>query len=160
MNISDEQAAFFWNKVAIKGDRECWEWQGAKKPKGYGNVRINKDDLIAHRVAWTLAHFPIPDGYFVCHACDNPSCCNPNHLMLGKSRANMQDMIAKGRGGHKKNRAVGTRNVNAKLTWEQVCELRKLRNEQGLTYERLGEMFGISDAGARAIATNKTRKEA
>jgi len=94
---SDVYVKLFWDKVDIKPRRaECWEWRGAKKPTGYGNVRINKKCKLAHRVAWEIASFEIPEGMIVCHVCDNPSCCNPSHLMLGTISSNAIDMVKKG----------------------------------------------------------------
>lgn len=40
---------------------------------------------------------PIPNKAFVCHSCDNPKCCNPDHLWAGTPRDNMKDCTNKGR---------------------------------------------------------------
>ena len=31
------------------------------------------------------------------HSCDNPRCCNPNHLSVGTQRDNILDMVKRGR---------------------------------------------------------------
>ena len=49
-----------------------------------------------HRVNTLVGH-AVPDGKFVCHSCDNPSCVNPEHLWIGDALSNVDDMIAKGR---------------------------------------------------------------
>ncbi len=113
--------ATFWSRV--KKSDGCWEWQGKIKrgrTGGYGLLMWKGEpDARAHRVAYELSHGPIPSGKLVCHTCDNPPCCRPDHLFLGTSLENMQDAKAKGRivRGH----CVGS----AKLTEQQVKEVRE-----------------------------------
>lgn len=150
----------FWSKVDIKDDpMACWEWLGARKPRGYGNVRINKKYQLAHRVAWEVTNFEIPQGFVVCHTCDNPSCCNPSHLMLGTMRSNTVDMIIKNRQGFHKNKATGVRNANAKLSWCQVIKLREEYSRGDITISKLARKFSMSSAGVSAILKNQTRRE-
>ncbi|MGH7024521.1 MAG: HNH endonuclease signature motif containing protein [Caulobacteraceae bacterium] len=56
-----------------------------------------RDTRYAHRLAWELANGPIPDGLLILHKCDNPVCCNPDHLFLGTAADNHADCAAKGR---------------------------------------------------------------
>lgn len=89
-----EFAERFWSQV--RKSEGCWEWMGTRDPSGYGLTYFGAA-LKAYRVAWELTHGPIPAGLHVCHACDNPPCCRPDHLWLGTHRDNMDDMVAKGR---------------------------------------------------------------
>ena len=74
----------------------CWIWKGHKK-KGYGYYSHHQIAYRAHRISYFLVYGEIPEDKIVCHKCDNPSCVNPQHLFLGSSRENTQDMISKGR---------------------------------------------------------------
>lgn len=87
----------FWPKV-LKGDG-CWEWQGARTPKGYGLIRLDGGLVYAHRVSWLLAKGD-PGELHVLHHCDNPCCVRPDHLFTGTRADNMQDMVRKGRWGN------------------------------------------------------------
>lgn len=147
----------FWKKVALSADaNSCWEWQGARKPTGYGNVRIGGKYLLAHRVAYRLAHGEIPDGMQVCHICDNPPCCNPRHLMLGNPASNYCDSLIKGRSKLHKIKAVGEKNAKAKLTADQVRTIRKLYQEKSANQYELAEQFGVSQPAIGAIVRNET----
>lgn len=89
----------FWARVE-RGDG-CWLWQGMTISGGYGRVGWRGMKAVAHRVAWELTYGPIPEGLWVLHRCDNPPCCNPEHLFLGSRLDNIADMVAKGRGANR-----------------------------------------------------------
>lgn len=85
-----------WSRVAKTGTG-CWEWQGYRLPLGYGQIGVRKKVVLTHRLAWELTHGPIPDGLVVRHKCDNPPCCNPDHLELGTQQDNVNDAIERNR---------------------------------------------------------------
>lgn len=83
---------------------ECWLWGGYIGKNngygvGYGQIRDepqNGGKLVkAHRVSYLLHHGDIPDGWDVCHACDNTICVNPHHLFAAPHKNNMHDYIRK-----------------------------------------------------------------
>lgn len=99
MPISKEKLCIrFWGKV--KKGKTCWEWSGAKIPKGYGQLGFLGKHTYAHRVSWELCFGKIPQGLCVLHKCDNPPCVNPKHLFLGTIADNNRDMFRKNRGFH------------------------------------------------------------
>lgn len=72
----------------------CQEWGGRKTAKGYGLASCpkRKTTTTAHRLAWeNHAKIMAPPGMVVRHTCDNPSCVNPDHLILGTYTENERD---------------------------------------------------------------------
>ena len=59
---------------------------------------VDRSTRLTHRLAWEVAHSPIPEGMVVMHICDNPACCNLEHLKLGTRAENNRDRLKKGRG--------------------------------------------------------------
>lgn len=51
-----------------------------------------------HRIAWSLKHGNPSNELCVLHKCDNPPCCNTEHLFLGTRADNNADRDKKGRG--------------------------------------------------------------
>ena len=95
-------------KLDKSGD--CWLWTAGKYGRGYGHFYVGRTGTHgtaeyyrqhgmkpAHRVAYELWVGPIPKGMVICHKCDNPPCCNPDHLFPGTYVENMQDCSRKGR---------------------------------------------------------------
>lgn len=127
----------FWSKIkTIANPEKCWEWQGCRNTKGYGLSTFKGKRAVAHRIA-----FYLHNGYWatndVCHSCDNPPCCNPNHLWEGTRKENMADMMAKGRGVGKKKKP--------KLTPENILKIRELLNNNQRIMN-IARLFNVSCA--------------
>lgn len=145
----------FNTKVDKENQGGCWIWTGAKKPSGYGNFYMRNRYYNAHRASWEIHIGPVPDGLFVLHRCDTPSCVNPKHLFIGTPLENMQDM-------HKKGRSTGPYlggelSPCAKLNREKVANIKRrlLSGEPG---REMAREFGVSEAAISSLKTGKTWK--
>ena len=104
--VSPERLQRFKSKLSEPTENGCLLWTASKNNQGYGQFSNGWGKTItAHRFAYQLAKGPIPAGMVVCHSCDNPACCNPDHLWLGTRSENQLDMVAK-------NRDVNTRKTH------------------------------------------------
>ena len=81
-------------KVSSNG---CWEWQAGKDKDGYGKVKRFGKTIRTHRLFYEYYVEPIPEGLLALHHCDNPGCCNPEHLYLGTQLDNEHDKDSRGR---------------------------------------------------------------
>ena len=141
----------FWSLVDKRGPDECWPWLGTGGHLGHGHFTVSGRNVGAHRFAYELAHGTVPDGLFICHHCDNPSCCNPAHLFAGTITDNHRDMVSKGR------QLKGEQFPQAKLTDDGVREVRRLRMA-GLSQQAIADRFGVSQVVISLILRGKTWK--
>mgnify|MGYP001585025830 CR=1 FL=1 len=144
----------FWAKVEQGKPNTCWEWKGSRNEDGYGRVRRNGKVYLAHRIAFYLSNDRLPSECVI-HTCDNPACCNPQHLIAGTRIDNNADRHHKGRSRGPK----GENHPKAKLT---ITEVRQLRAEHGTgsSAYALAKRFGISKQSALAIVHRRHWKDA
>lgn len=134
-------------------EKGCLEWLGYKDKDGYGLKTFMIDGKYktfrTHRLVYMSVNGDIESGQVIRHTCDNPKCCNIEHLLVGTSKQNSQDKVSRGRasGG----RMCGTRNPNNKLTPEQVKEIR----EATITNTALAVRFSVSKVLIGLIKRNK-----
>jgi hypothetical protein len=158
--VSTKQTAeSFWARV--DKTKSCWEWQGYVNKFGYGSVAWHGRTYLAHRIAaWLVGMVASPtaptdtrERAFVLHSCDNPPCCNPEHLFLGNFSDNQLDAYQKNR----QEQPRGANHANAKLTWEQVSDIRK-RYAAGELQVPLAKTFGVSQRVISLVIRKETYK--
>lgn len=88
-----------WIKTQCEIDprTNCWNWKLCRDPNGYGRIRFRNKPSVLSRVVMQLSTGEEGDGMEACHSCDNPPCCNPEHLRWGTRKQNAQEAADKGR---------------------------------------------------------------
>jgi len=143
----------------INKETGCWELTSHVTKKGYGRTRIGGKLISSHRLsAYAFLNFDLNSKLFVCHNCpngDNRKCCNPDHLWIGTNEQNINDAVKKGRftGNHSR----GSLNMNAKLTEDDVLEIKKLILKN-ITYRTICKKFNVSRGTIGRINTGGSWK--
>lgn len=78
--------ARFLDKVVL-GDG-CWEWIGAKCSDGYAALRVDGQQIGAHRFSYRWLRGEVPPGELD-HLCRNRGCVRPSHLEAVSHRENV-----------------------------------------------------------------------
>jgi len=132
----------FYRFVSKSDEMECWIWTGTRDRKGYGRFtakRAGKRASVgAHRFSFERFKGEIPQGFHVCHACDNPSCVNPDHLWAGTPKENDQDCCAKGR---------KIAPARRKIDRSEALTLRA----QGWSYLQLADHFSVAPSSISRV---------
>lgn len=134
----------------------CWVWSGWVDPDGYGVLRRGGKQngaygvISAHRAAWLVFVGEIPKATpWVLHKCDNPPCCNPDHLFLGTAADNNCDCAQKGR------TVKGERHHKAKLSAAQVQEILK-QCAEGRPQKDIALEFGVAKSTITYVKQGRT----
>ena len=149
--MNNKQWNRFWTHIEIGPIDTCWIWQGPSRTRRngfvYGYFQHNNKRTGAHRLAWESKHGTSPPtDKLVCHTCDTPLCCNPNHLFLGSHQDNMDDAKYKGRIPR------GTKVNTNKLTESDIFEIRR----SPASCRVLAAQFNVSPSTISLIKKRKT----
>jgi hypothetical protein len=151
--MREQDIARFWSKV--EKTEGCWYWKAGTDDKGYGVFQLDGRARKAHRIAYDLTHDTPLGERLGCHTCDTPGCVRPDHIFPGTVQDNNDDRHAKGRsrpptnhhrGGYKlpPGSNAGERHPRAKLTQQQVDEIRGRFQKRVVTAEMLAAEYGVS----------------
>ena len=164
----------FWALVDRRGPDECWPWTRGLDKDGYGKFTIKEDGekqrhVRAHRTALTLKLGRPPVGV-TRHSCDNPICCNPNHLSEGTQLENRADAVARDRTAKgdrspmRSDRALAMRvgHTRAKRhEWRgEMLTLREVAEREGVSLALLKNRLGHGWPLARAVTEPRTGSRA
>jgi hypothetical protein len=91
----------------LRDTEDCIEYPILNKD-GYGEMQTyllgKKKHYLMHRVSFQIfSGIDISSDNIICHKCDNPSCINPRHLVLGTHLENVKDRVIKNRSAKGKN---------------------------------------------------------
>lgn len=157
--ISESQIGHYYNNKEkfisklIKKDNGCWEFPTSKNSDGYATTCYEGKRISAHRLAYILFNDDYDENLHVLHKCDNPSCCNPDHLFQGTHQDNMLDRNNKNR---TKNRALmGEENPSSRFTEANITEIRSLY-AGGETQREIGKKFNAHQSVISNIVLRKT----
>lgn len=131
--------------------RGCWEYRGTRDPDGYGTVSDNRKPARVHRIMYEMSNGAIPNGMVIRHTCDNTSCINPEHLLVGTHRQNSQDAVDRERS------ANGERHGMNRITDEQVQAIRHEYAYGATTQRALARKCNCSQAQVWNIVNEAQR---
>ena len=139
----------FRGKVAPNPKTGCLIWTGARglaPHHNYGQINVDGRTVRAHRVAYECAHGPIPTGQLIRHTCHNPLCVNPEHLLAGTQKDNIDDMMRAGRGATTHGRKLNSRDAAT------IIGMRLL----GMTRSAIAEAHGVRPTTVQNVLSGKT----
>ena len=153
MSDHPREVQWYLANADVRGPDDCWEWKRGRVGKGYGAYYPNGkgSQRYAHIVAVEKDGREVPDGLVVMHTCDNPPCVNPAHLVVDTQRENLLDMQRKGR----KVQVRREGHPRAKLTEEQVVEIRKRYPTRAVSVRVMAREYGISHVQLMRVAKGR-----
>lgn len=134
----DQRLIERFNLKYRKDDSGCWIWTASVAGKGYGQIKLpgQRKQIYAHRLSYMIHKGEDPGKKHICHTCDNPRCVNPEHLFIGTSQDNHDDMKAKGR------HTFGEKSATVKLTEKQVEQIMDML-KANVPQTRIAKAFNV-----------------
>lgn len=148
------EAQKFFTDALNTDHQECIDWPFKKSYGGRGQIKVNgkmesvtreimrrKGILTDENKNLLVLHKPL--------VCNNGSCINHNHLMLGTQKQNMSHRLIDGTD------CRGEKNYLAKVSEADVLEIYRLSWSREMTQKDIGNMFGITQSAVHLIKAGK-----
>lgn len=136
----------YFNYIIIDKS-DCWVTNLKKDTSGYVTIGLLGNRIKAHRFSYIIHKGEIPDGKLIRHLCHNRECVNPDHLEIGTTQDNSNDMVNAGRS------LIGSKNKSAKLTEKDILVILEL-----LKTKKVIEIAKMYNVGRGTIGQIKNKK--
>lgn len=121
--------------------KPCWIWKLSTDRFGYGNAFFRRKSGRAHVLSCEVKYGRRAEkGEVVRHLCNNPPCCNPDHLVFGSPKDNSRDSLLHGK------------SKNYKFCPDSVQHVRTSKK----TNAGLAKEYGVHRRAIYNIRTGKT----
>ncbi len=160
-----------------KQEYGCWEWTLSLNECGYGEILIDQERYLIHRLFYTVYKGNLVEGLVIDHLCRNRACCNPHHLEqvtqaenvkrgeAGKHFAEKAKLITHCPQGHpynEENTYYAKRKDNGKSRQCRICKyeaVKKHHSQAVVKLEYKAKRLNISIEEAEALGHGKTNKK-
>jgi hypothetical protein len=140
-------------KYEVNKETGCWEVPNrAKNKDGYPVARIKGKLDTLYRHFYVRYKGKIPKGNVIRHTCDNRLCCNPEHLIPGTQKENVDDMLERGRF------PMGEKHGRSKLDVEKVTKIKIAYHDQGERISDISRNYEVDRKTVTKIVNNVTWK--
>lgn len=116
---------------------------------GYPEIWFNRKKYKMNRFIYQECFGEIPNSLVVRHKCDNRKCINPEHLELGTTKDNIDDMVSRDR------QAKGEKNAFSVLKEYEVKQIKYMLSRKYSCAE-ISRMYGVTRTCISSIKLNKT----
>lgn len=157
--------------IIVEVDKNgCWNCVShSKHPDGYVYIHSKNKKIKLHKRVLELKlgrELNVNQDELTRHKCDNPQCCNPDHLEVGNSQDNHDDMVSRGRGywqtntgyfkwNERNKKSITKRNL---LPKELVISIYQKALSGDYSYRELDKMYNLCRNTSANIANKKTYK--
>lgn len=148
------QARRFFEDGITQATDDCVLWPFSTATSGYPQLTVDGRKVYPHTAACRLSSGDPPPGTQARHLCGKALCFNPAHLTWGTAQNNADDRQRHGR------TARGERGGLAKLTAEQVAEIRRRYTGARGEFTALGAEFGVSRLTISRVVSGTTWAQA
>ena len=154
------------------GKNGCWNCiSHSQHPDGYVYVYSGKKKIKLHKRVLEIKlgrELKVNNDELTRHMCDNPQCCNPDHLIIGNSQENHGDMVSRGRGywqnhtgyfkWYEREGSKQKKQPKPLLTEEIIINIYKDALQNCIPYRQLDKKYGVGRGVSSNIANKKTYK--